>query len=253
MRVFGLIGYPLSHSFSPQFFAEKFKREKIRDTEYRLFPLKKIDEFSSLLKQEPGLCGLNVTIPYKQAVIPFLDESDNIALKANAVNCIKIVKLENKKKLIGYNTDVRAFQSSLEKYLKPWHNKAMILGTGGAAQAVMQALLNLNIDLVFVTRQSAPGKPIITVDYNRPDKAFMDEYKIIINATPLGMYPQENTCPPLPYLYITPEHLLFDLVYNPAETLFMKKGKAGGAVVVNGQEMLQLQAEKSWEIWNSQL
>lgn len=251
MRIFGLIGYPLSHSFSPAFFSDKFEREKIRDAGYRLFPLKKIEEFTSLLKHEPGLCGLNVTIPYKRSVIPFLDELDHIALKTNAVNCIKISRQENKKKLTGYNTDVPAFQLSLQKRLKPWHNKAIILGTGGAALAVRQALLNLDIDHLFFTRELIPGKPSAALGYHRLDKAVMEEHTIIINATPLGMYPQENTCPPLPFQYLTPEHLLFDLVYNPAETLFMKKGKAHGAAVVNGHEMLHIQAEKSWEIWNS--
>lgn len=254
MRTYGLIGYPLSHSFSPAFFSEKFKREKIRNAEYKLFPLKKIQDFPCLLDKESGLCGLNVTIPYKQSVIPFLDELDEIALRANAVNCIRIVHQKNKKILIGHNTDIQAFQRSLKKYLKPFHAKAMILGTGGASRAVMHALLNLGIDhLFFVTRQLGRGKPIVTMEYNRLSKDIMDEHKIIINTTPLGMHPDENACPPLPYRHITEKHLLFDLIYNPAETLFMKKGRARGATVVNGLEMLRLQAEKSWDIWNSGL
>lgn len=252
MKTFGLIGYPLSHSFSPTYFSEKFEREKIENAEYKLFPLNKIQKFPSLLKQESGLCGLNVTIPYKEEIIAYLDKLDESAKEIGAVNCIKVEKNrkqeKGKIKLVGYNTDAFGFENSLKKYLKIYHKKALILGTGGASKAVKYVLTNLNIEFLFVSRNRFPGN---CINFNSLDKKIIKEYSLIINTTPLGMFPSEKTYPSIPYQYITEEHLLFDLVYNPSETLFMNKGKSRGATVMNGFEMLRLQAEKSWEIWNN--
>ncbi|HLG35142.1 MAG TPA: shikimate dehydrogenase [Bacteroidia bacterium] len=252
MKTFGLIGYPLSHSFSQQYFIEKFERENITDCEFKNFPLENINDFPVLLKNNPSLCGLSVTIPHKQSVRRFLDDVDDVARKVGAVNCIKINrKSENGKwKLLGFNTDVYGFEKSLVPLLKTHHERALILGTGGAAQAVARALINLNIDFLFLTRENHP-KQLNRHSYSLVHDGYLMEHLIIINATPAGMFPNSNECPPIPYEYLTPQHLLYDLVYNPEETLFLRKGKEKGVLTKNGLEMLQLQAEKAWEIWNS--
>jgi len=242
MKVFGLIGYPLSHSFSKGFFAEKFQKEGINDCIYENFSLEDISQFPALLEQQPDLRGLNVTIPYKEAVLPWLDELSPAAEQIKAVNCIQF----HEGIRIGFNTDVMGFKRSLQPLLKPHHTNALVLGTGGAAKAVMFVLQELNIPYTVVSRRAHDG----VITYNMLDKDIMTAHTIIINTSPLGMYPQVDAAPPIPYELITKHHLLYDLIYNPAETLFLKQGAAKGAAIKNGHEMLVLQAEASWDIWN---
>ena len=242
MRLFGLIGFPLSHSFSKGFFTDKFEKEGITGCRYENFPIEDISRFPLLWKEHPQLEGLNVTIPYKQAVIPFLDEFSEAAKEIGAVNCIRL----RDNRLKGHNTDVIGFRRSLEPLLKPHHTKALILGAGGAAKAVKFALKQLGIHYTEVSRKYFDG----TIAYEAIDEAVMQSHPLIINTTPLGMYPNVAEAPPIPYHFITSDHLLYDLIYNPAETQFMQNGAARGAAVKNGHEMLILQAEASWEIWN---
>jgi shikimate dehydrogenase len=243
MKQYGLIGYPLSHSFSKGFFGEKFEKEHITGCAYDNFPIPGINEFPALLEQHPQLQGLNVTIPYKEAVIPFLDELSDAAARIRAVNCIHF--RDGKKK--GYNTDVIGFSKSLQPLLRPHHQQALVLGTGGAAKAIMYALEQLGITYAVVSRQAANG----AISYESLTKEILDTHTLIVNTTPLGMYPKVDTFPEIPYQYLSSQHLLYDLVYNPAETAFLQKGAAQGAAIKNGHEMLILQAEASWEIWNS--
>jgi shikimate dehydrogenase len=249
LKTYGLIGYPLNHSFSEKYFSGKFQREKIKDCEYKLFPIQNIDELPRLIKEVPDLSGLNVTLPYKQAVIPFINEMDVLAKNVGAVNTIKIIRTGSKIFLKGYNTDAFAFQESIRPLLKPHHKAALILGNGGAAKAIQRALVyGLNIDhIMYVSRNSSS---IGMLKYAELDQKTIDYYKLIINTTPVGMSPDVNTFPPIPYNFLTSEHLLYDLVYNPPETVFLRKGKESGAHVKNGLEMLYLQAEKSWKVWN---
>jgi shikimate dehydrogenase len=242
MKVYGLIGYPLSHSFSKGFFAEKFARENIKDCIYESFPLPAITEFNPLLASQPDLCGLNVTIPYKEAVIPFLDELSPAAAQIKAVNCIRFIDGVK----TGFNTDAIGFRRSLEPLLKEHHTNALILGTGGAAKAVQYVFEALDIPYKLVSRKASPG----TVTYDQLDAEVMEEHTIIINTTPLGMFPNTEEAPELPYGFLTPQHLLYDLIYNPAITSFLKQGADNGATIKNGHEMLLMQAEASWEIWN---
>jgi len=239
MTKYGLIGYPLSHSFSPGYFAKKFKNEGIEGTEYDLYPLEKINEVQPLL--DGRLKGINVTIPYKEQVIPFLDELSAEAQEIGAVNTIKITK----GKRVGYNTDVYGFRESLRPFLnKDIHKKALILGNGGASLAVKFALKSLEIDFISA---STSGRGIA---YGQINQSTLADCKIIVNTTPLGMSPKQDTYPKIPYQHLGLNHILFDLVYNPEKTLFLKQGEAYGAAIKNGLEMLHLQAEKSWEIWN---
>lgn len=244
MRRFGLIGYPLSHSFSPAYFAKKFADEGILDCRYDAFPIRTIDELSLLLNDTPELKGLNVTIPYKKQIIPFLHESSNAVKEMDACNCIKI---ENGK-LTGYNTDVTGFEKSLLPKLNDKHISALILGTGGAASAVEYVLKKLSISYLFVSRKSQANKSMIT--YNDVTSDLLNNYKLIVNTTPIGMFPDINEAPDIPYETLTTEHYLYDLVYNPAETLFLKNGAENGAIIKNGADMLIIQAEESWRIWN---
>ncbi|WP_212006604.1 shikimate dehydrogenase [Chitinophaga sp. HK235] len=244
MKTYGLIGYPLSHSFSKGFFSKKFEAENITGHQYETFPIPAITEFPDLLAQHPDLCGLNVTIPYKEQVIPYLDELSDAAARIGAVNCIRFK--EGRKK--GFNTDVIGFRNSLQPLLQPHHNRALVLGTGGAAKAVMYALQELNIPYTVVSRNAGND----TIAYSSLDQQMMETHTVIVNTTPLGMYPNINECPDIPYQHISSRHLLYDLVYNPPETLFLQKGAAQGAVIKNGHEMLILQAEASWDIWNEQ-
>lgn len=246
MQKYGLIGYPLGHSFSKDYFNQKFESEKI-EAEYVNFPISDIKEFKNVLKENPDLCGLNVTLPYKTQVMQYLDEVDEDARQIGAVNVIKFAKgLFGKLKLKGYNTDIIGFKQSIEPLLNGEHKKALILGTGGASKAVFQGLKQAGIEAVFVSRR--PGDWVITYADLTPE--IMDSCKVIVNTTPVGMFPHINECPDIPYDLLTPSHLLYDLLYNPDETLFMKKGKAKGATVKNGLEMLLLQAFAGWEIWN---
>ncbi|SHM06869.1 shikimate dehydrogenase [Chitinophaga jiangningensis] len=242
MKTYGLIGYPLSHSFSKGYFAEKFKKEAIADCEYENFPIADIATFPTLFHQQANLQGLNVTIPYKEVVIPFLDDLSDAARAIGAVNCIR---LEEGRK-IGYNTDVIGFTNSLKPLLKPHHTRALVLGTGGAAKAVMYALQQLQLPYTVVSRTASAA----AVAYTSLDKKIIEQNTLIINTTPLGMYPNVDAQPPIPYEFIGPQHLLYDLVYNPPVTRFLQLGEEKGAAIKNGHEMLILQAEAAWEIWN---
>ncbi|MBK9634646.1 MAG: shikimate dehydrogenase [Bacteroidetes bacterium] len=241
LKKYGLIGYPLSHSFSKGYFTEKFKKEGIENAAYETYPLEKISDFTTLLQNNPELVGLNVTIPYKEAIIPYLDELSEEAKKIGAVNTIKII---NGKK-IGYNSDVVGFEKSLIQHLKPTHNKALVLGTGGAAKAVWFVLEKLNIPYLKVSRTASEN--IIAYDTISID--LVKEYPLIINTTPLGMSPKLETKPDIPYQALTKNHFLYDLVYNPQTTLFLEMGQKMGATIQNGLPMLHGQAERSWELW----
>ena len=246
MQKYGLIGYPLKHSFSIGFFNEKFKSEGI-DAEYVNFEIPEINDFMEVIEENPNLCGLNVTIPYKEQVIPFLDELDKDTAKIGAVNVIKIIRTPKRKiKLVGYNSDIIGFSQSIQPLLQPYHKKALILGTGGSSKAIYHGLKKLGIDSVFVSRTKKEG--MLTYEELTPE--VMAEHTVIVNCTPVGMYPKVDFCPAIPYELLTPNHLLYDLLYNPNITLFMKKGEEHGAVTKNGLEMLLLQAFAAWEIWN---
>ena len=244
MRLFGLIGFPLSHSFSKKYFAEKFEKEGISDCRYENFPIESIKEIPKLLKGHPNLEGLNVTIPYKEQVLPFLHSKNNIVEAINAANCITV----RNGQLRGHNTDVAGFKQSLEPLLRQHHTKALILGTGGASKAVEFVLHKKNIACHYVSRKQQPG--YFTYEQLTPE--LMADHTLIINTTPLGMYPSVNEAPPIPYETLTASHYLFDLVYNPAKTLFLQKGEERGASIKNGEDMLIIQAEESWKIWNQQ-
>lgn len=242
MRLYGLIGYPLSHSFSEKYFAQKFEREGITGCRYQSFPLKDIDDLEILLRGNPQLCGLNVTIPYKKQVLKFLHES-RLPDGLQACNCIKI----KEGRLTGYNTDWTAFRDSLLSVLKTHHTRALVLGTGGAAEAIVFALKQMNIRVSIVSRHLTKDS---TYTYNELTKEIIQQHGLIINTTPLGLYPDINSYPQIPYDHINSSHILYDLVYNPEKTLFLQKGKKQGATIKNGEEMLVLQAEESWKIWN---
>lgn len=248
MKVFGLIGYPLNHSFSKRYFEEKFRRENISECSYQLFPLKKIDELPLLIHSTPGLKGLNVTIPYKESVVQFLDEIDDEAKEIGAVNCIKI----DRGRLEGFNTDAYGFEISLKRFFKlPNENalaesfQAFILGTGGSSKAVAYVLKKMGLPFIKVSRQPGEGR----ITYNKVE-ANMKTFNLFINTTPVGMYPDVNQLPLVPYSRLSSNDFLFDLIYNPSETLFLQSGKSQNTHVKRGQEMFELQAEKSWMIWN---
>ena len=242
MRLFGLIGYPLAQSFSKKYFTGKFLNENITDAAYELFELTSIQGFEPLLKTHPDLCGINVTIPYKQDIIPLLNSLDEEAKAIAACNCIKI----SNGILKGYNTDAPAFEASLKPLLQAQHNKALILGTGGASKAVAFVLSKLNIAYKFVSRTKKENG----FTYEDLSKEIIEEYLLIINTTPLGSFPAVDNAPAIPYQFITNRHCLYDLIYNPARTLFLQKGAEQGATTKNGYEMLVGQAELSWKIWN---
>ena len=245
MKKYGLLGYPLGHSFSRNYFNQKFEAEKI-DAEYLNFEIPEIKEIKNVIKENPELNGLNVTIPYKEQVIPYLDDLDEDARLIGAVNVIKFSKgLFGKVKLKGYNSDIIGFKQSIEPLLKEHHRNALILGTGGASKAVFQGLKQLGVASTFVSRKAKE----YCITYEEITPKVMEQYTVIVNTTPLGMYPNVNACPAIPYDLLTSDHLLYDLLYNPDETLFMRKGKEKGAVVKNGLEMLLLQAFAAWEIW----
>jgi shikimate dehydrogenase len=239
---FGLVGKNISYSFSKGYFGEKFEKLNLLDYSYDNLDIQNIEDFPEFIKQNPTISGLNVTIPYKEAIIPFLDKLSKRATEIGAVNTIKITKSG---KLKGFNTDYIGFQKSIEPLLNVNHKKALILGTGGASKAVAYALKQLGIPYLFVSR-TVLG---VAIGYNQINEKTFEEFQIIINCTPVGTFPNTNTCPEIPYEFFTSNHLAFDLIYNPAETLFLKKAKEQGAIVKNGLEMLTLQAEKSWKIW----
>lgn len=244
MRRFGLIGFPLSHSFSQKYFTEKFQRENIAGCVYENFPLADIKELPAVLDNHPGLVGLNVTIPYKEKVIPYLYHQNEVVQATGACNCIKLIK----GMLHGFNTDVTGFEVSLEKLLQPFHKKALVLGTGGAAKAVHFVLQKRGIEYLGVSRNPQGPQQISYAD----TQEVLNDHLLIINTTPLGMYPAVEEFPPIAYEKLTVRHYLFDLTYNPPLTTFLKKGQEKNAVVHNGSEMLLIQAEESWKIWNTE-
>ncbi len=243
MRIFGLIGKNINYSFSVAYFSEKFQKESITDALYKNFDIPEITYFLQILKKHKDLKGLNVTIPYKQEIIPYLDKLSRKAEEVGAVNTIKVTK---KGKLKGYNTDVYGFKKSLKPLLKPHHKKALVLGTGGASRAVIYVLEKLGLEYKIVSRNPIENQ----LSYDAISQEVMQEYTIVINCTPLGTSPNTEQCPELNYDYFTDQHLAFDLIYNPAETAFLRKAKQQGATIQNGYQMLMYQAEKAWEIWN---
>lgn len=245
-REYGLIGKSLKHSFSRDYFTQKFSRLGLNDHVYSNFELADIRDFPALLKSHPGLKGLNVTLPYKVQIMPYLDELSAEASETGAVNCIAIHEGRSK----GYNTDVYGFAQSIKPFLDRHHERALILGTGGASRAVASVLEQIGVDYRFVSTDPRKKSEMVFL-YEDLNEALIAAFKLIVNCSPLGMFPDVDTCPALPYGAITPEHLAYDLVYNPPETLFLKNAAAQGAICVNGLSMLKLQAEKSWEIWNS--
>ena len=246
MQKYGLIGYPLGHSFSRTYFNQKFESEKI-DAEYINFEISDIVYLKDVLKENPELCGLNVTIPYKEQVFSYLDDIDEDAKQIGAVNVIKFIRGKfGKHKLKGFNSEVIGFKRSIEPLLDESHRHALVLGTGGAAKAVCQGLKQLGVEPTLVSRHLKDD----CITYADITPIIIEQNTIIVNTTPLGMFPNFNACPDIPYDLLTSKHLLYDLLYNPDETLFMKKGKEQGATVKNGLEMLLLQAFVSWEIWN---
>jgi len=246
MDKYGLIGYPLGHSFSISYFNQKFQDEGI-DAVYENYEIPNIDALPEVLGSNPELKGLNVTIPYKEKVIPFLDSIAPEARAIGAVNVIRVTHRGNKTELKGYNSDVIGFTKSIEPMLdKKWHQKALILGTGGASKAIDYGLRSLGLETVFVSRYERPD----TIQYQSITPEVVKEYNVIVNCTPLGMYPKTEVCPDLPYEAMDSHTILYDLIYNPDETLFMKRGAEYGANVKNGLEMLLLQAFASWEFWH---
>jgi len=245
MKRYGLIGYPLEHSFSQKYFTEKFEKIGLIDHAYEVFEMEYLNLFPALWLKYPDLVGVNVTVPHKESILKYLDQQDTSTIKVGAANVI----FKKKDKLIGFNTDYLAFKESLENWLGRFSSEALILGSGGASKAVQAALSDLGIPFNTVSRTSRNGD--YTYDQINASKTIIDRFKLIINTTPLGMHPHLNDCPEIPYRYVGEEHWLYDLVYNPSETKFMTLGKKNGANVKNGLEMLELQAEKSWDIWNN--
>lgn len=242
MRVFGLIGNPLTHSFSGTYFEKKFRESGLSDHVYHLYPLPNLDGFPEWVRGIEGLVGLNVTIPYKKSILPFLDET-RLPAGLQACNCIHI----ESGKLIGYNTDVIGFKESLKPLLKQHHDRALVLGYGGAAEAVRYALQAWQIPFETVVRERRMSDQLL---FDELTEEMISEYPLIINTTPLGTYPHTDQYPPIPYEGIGTQHLLYDLVYNPARTVFLERGAARGAATSNGSSMLVLQAEAAWSIWN---
>lgn len=244
-KIFGLIGFPLGHSFSKKYFSEKFERENIAGCRYELFEMQEISLLPDLVQNTPGLKGLNVTIPYKEQVKTYINRFDGSAAKVGAVN---VIKIEDDHSLSGYNSDYYGFRQSLENWLPHFSFHALILGTGGASKAVAAALNDLHIPFLMVSRRVTPGG--LAYEDLAQNPQYVKSHKLIIHATPLGTSPNTEQAPPIPYELLTKNHFLYDLVYNPEATKFMRQGKAQGATVKNGLEMLRLQAEMSWQIWN---
>lgn len=242
MKTYGLIGYPLTHSFSRSFFSEKFITERITDCTYENFSFEKIEDAITHLKNLSSLGGINVTIPHKRSVIRFLDDFSAVCREIESCNCIKITG----NKWIGYNTDVTGFMQSIQPLLKSYHKNALILGTGGASKAVAYSFRKLGISYQYVSRN--PSEAMMA--YEQLNRETLTSHTIIVNTTPLGMYPHINESPKIPYQFLTEKHLVYDLIYNPEETLFLKKARERKSVTKNGMEMLVIQAEESWKIWN---
>jgi shikimate dehydrogenase len=240
---FGLVGKNIDYSFSKNYFGEKFRKLNLLDYSYENLDIQAIEEFTQLIKQNPSFSGLNVTIPYKESVIPYLDKLSKKATEIGAVNTIKITKSG---KLKGFNTDYLGFKKSIVPLLDSSHKNALILGTGGASKAIFYALKQLGISCVFVSRNIGPN----AIGYNQVNEATFKEFQIIVNCTPVGTAPNTDIYPDIPYQHFTKNHIAFDLIYNPTETMFLKKAKKQGAIIKNGLEMLVLQAEESWDVWN---
>ncbi len=247
MRIYGLIGKTLHHSFSARYFSEKFRTDKISDCQYLNFELEDLANELPLLKMNPEISGLNITIPYKTDIIPFLNKLTDECQKINACNCIKIKNRE----WIGYNTDIAGFEKSFTPLLRPYHKRALVLGTGGASKAVVFVLEKLNIEFLQVSRKKNESSSVIS--YDEINEVMMKEFQIVINTTPVGTSPNVNDCPDLPYQFITDRHYFFDLIYNPKKTLFLSHAEERGASVENGNKMLAIQADESWKIWNEKV
>jgi shikimate dehydrogenase len=246
MRKFGLIGYPLGHSFSKKYFSEKFLNEKIIDSSYENYPLKHIAEFPALISSDESLCGLNVTIPYKTEIIGYLDYLDREAEEVGAVNVIKIRREPGRIGLNGYNSDITGIRDTVHPYLNESVRKALVLGTGGSSKAVCHVLKNLGLEVTLVSRERKPG----ILSYSDLDDDIIEKTQLIVNTTPLGMFPNTTDRPDIDYNRLTSDHILFDLVYNPQDTAFLKAGVVQGSRTISGITMLHSQAEKAWEIWN---
>ena len=244
MKKLGLLGKDISYSFSRSYFKNKFEKENINDISYENFDIENIDLFPSIIKNTEGIKGLNVTIPYKEQVIPYLDKINKKAKAIGAVNTIRITK---KGKLVGYNTDCYGFKNTLKPFVKSHHKKALILGTGGASKAIAYTFKEMGIKYQYVSRTIKNG---VSFSYDTLTEMEVKEHQIIINSTPLGTFPNIEDCPNIPYSAISDQHILFDLIYNPEETKFLRQGKENGATIINGLNMLRLQAEKSWSIWD---
>ncbi|MBN1159325.1 MAG: shikimate dehydrogenase [Bacteroidales bacterium] len=247
MKGYGLIGFPLTHSFSKQFFIQKFNRESLSDCYYENFPIQSIDRLHDLIAGKPELSGFNVTIPYKEKILPLLDDQDDESREIGAVNTVKIYRTEKTYRMKGFNTDAYGFEASILTFLRPSHRRALILGTGGASKAAAFVLKNHNFRITFVSRHPSEQNQI---SYKDLSAGIISEFQIIVNASPAGMFPDTGSFPDIPYHALNSGHILYDLVYNPSVTKFMEKGKAMGATVINGMDMLRLQAERAWEIWN---
>lgn len=245
---YGLIGKSLSHSFSKSYFESKFLTEKKNNFSYLNFDLENLDQLIQIIVDNQ-LKGLNVTKPYKELVMPYLHECDSIAKEIGAVNCIGIKYINNIPQLTGYNTDYYGFAQSIKPFLEPIHQRALLLGTGGASKAVEFALKQIGIEVCFATTHQKKASNYF--HYDEINENMLAAFKLIVNCSPIGLFPTVLECPNIPYQYLTSEHLLFDLIYNPEETLFLKKGKEQGAVTINGLNMLKLQADKAWQIWNT--
>ncbi|MGE4568683.1 MAG: shikimate dehydrogenase [Bacteroidales bacterium] len=248
MRCFGLIGQSLSHSFSADYFGSRFAREKITNASYRLFPMPDLTGFRAFVESEDSLCGLNVTIPYKEAIIPFLDHLSDEAKAVGAVNTIAIDRKGPHISLTGHNTDTYGFSAALTPLLQPHHTRALVLGTGGAAKAVKYVLAQKGIEAASVSRTEGPG---VYASYDALTPGDIAGFPIIINTSPVGMSPNIHHAPPIPYEAISARHLVFDLIYNPDRTLFLSKAAQQGAITENGLKMLYLQADRAWEIWST--
>ncbi len=252
--LYGLIGYPLSHSFSQRYFTDMFVSEGLLNYSYRNFPISNIRELPDIISKNTALQGFNVTIPYKEQIIPYIDELDHVATKVGAVNTVQVIRNGGKNYLKGYNTDVYGFSSSLEEWISlrgvQLPKQALVLGTGGASKAVAYALFRLNIEVHFISRNAGTN---IYKTYEKLEAADMSAHQLIVNTSPVGMFPAVDQCPDIPYQHLNGNHFLYDLIYNPEETLFMRKGKEMGAAARNGERMLYLQADKAWEIWQGNL
>jgi len=244
MHKLGLLGRNISYSFSRNYFKLKFEKEGITDVTYKNFDIEDISIFPSIIKNTEGLKGLNVTIPYKQAVMPFLDKIDK---KAKAIGAVNTIKIKKSGKLIGYNTDCYGFKKSIKPLITTNHKKALILGTGGASKAVAYTLKKLKIEYAYVSRTASNH---VRFTYEDLNETIIKDFDIIINCTPLGTFPNIESCPNIPYQGISEKHILYDLIYNPLETKFLKLGKERNATTLNGLKMLELQAEKAWSIWD---